>query len=37
VALSVVRFDFFQNFAHGCDSRPTGKLIAAVELFAKTV
>ena len=37
MALNVVRFDFFQNFAHGCHSRPTGKLSIAVELFSKTV
>ena len=36
VALSIVRSDIFQNFAYGCDSRPTGKLSAGVELFAKS-
>ena len=37
VALNVVRSDFFQDPAYGCNSRPTGKLSVGVELFAKSV
>jgi len=36
-ALNVLRFDFLQNSAYGCSSRPTGKFNIAVELCAKSV